>query len=189
MDDTEAQTPEPEASPEGEETASEEADSEQDLRDALVQQQDALARARADLENTQKRHERERAVDRLYRVEPLARELLDLRDTLEDSWQAMKQQTDEVPDSLRKGQELLLRQLEQIFEKFAITVIDPENEVFDPQHHEAMTTQPSEDVAPGHVIEVVRRGYCLHDRLLRPAQVVVAAEAAKPDAPEDEDSS
>ncbi len=188
MHDTEAQTPELEDSAADEETRDEGTAVEPDRQAELLLQQDALARALAELENAQKRHTREREADQRYRVEPLARELLGFRDTLEDACRAMEQQGDDVPKALREGQTLLLRQLEQIFEKFGIDAIGPKGDAFDPKLHEAMTTLPSEEVAPGHVIEVVRRGYILHDRLLRPAQVVVASEAQPPETPESEDS-
>jgi len=184
MDDTEQLNPEPEDAPEEEESEveagdapeSEVEDPEQQLREELQRHQDALARAHAELENMRKRHVRDQEAASRYRSEPLARELLGLRDAMDDACRAMDEQDAAVPESLREGLTLMMRQLDQIFEKFSVTVIDPVGESFDPQRHEAMTVIPSEEASPGQVLEVLRKGYGLHDRLLRPAQVVVAAE-------------
>jgi molecular chaperone GrpE len=61
-------------------------------------------------------------------------------------------------------------------ERFGVKELDPEGEPFDPQLHEAMTTQPSSDMQPGSVLSVFQKGYTLNGRLLRPARVVVVAE-------------
>jgi molecular chaperone GrpE len=64
-----------------------------------------------------------------------------------------------------------------VLERFGITEIDPEGEPFDPELHEAMTMQPSEDAEPGSVLTVIQKGYVLNGRLLRPARVIVVAES------------
>ena len=63
-------------------------------------------------------------------------------------------------------------------QQFGVEEVDPHGEPFDPELHEAMTTQPSADAEPGTVLTVFQKGYTLNGRLLRPARVVVAAEAA-----------
>ena len=145
------------------------------LREEVQQLQDALARTQAELVNQQKRHERERETASRYRVEPLARELLEILDALEEAQGAMTRE-EGTPEAVREGQALILRHMAQILDRFSIEVIDPEGKDFDPQVHEAVATQPVADVAPGSVAEVFRKGYRMHDRLLRPARVVVAAE-------------
>ena len=147
------------------------------LREEVQQLQDALARTQAELVNLQKRHEREREAAARYRVEPLARELLEILDAMEEAQGAMTRD-EGVPDAVREGQALTLRHMANIFDKFSIEVIDPSGETFDPQLHEAVAMQPAGEFAPGSVMEVFRKGYRLQDRLLRPARVVVAAEAA-----------
>ena len=62
-------------------------------------------------------------------------------------------------------------------ERFGVSEVDPEGEPFDPEFHEAISTQPSADAEPGSVLTVVQKGYALNGRLLRPASVIVAAEA------------
>ena len=141
------------------------------LRAALARSEDALLRARAELQNAQRRHAREREAAARYRVEPLARELLDVADALDEAAAAR----DAEPAALREGQELIRRRLAGILEQFGVAALDPAGEAFDPQLHEALAAQPDAAAAPGTVLEVLRRGYRLHDRLLRPARVVVAA--------------
>ncbi|MDE0301796.1 MAG: nucleotide exchange factor GrpE [Gammaproteobacteria bacterium] len=145
------------------------------LREEVQQLQDALARTQAELVNLQKRHEREREASARYRVEPLARELLEILDAMEEAQAAMTRD-EGVPEAVREGQALTLRHMVNIFDKFSIEVIDPSGEIFDPNLHEAVAMQPTGEFAPGSVMEVFRKGYRLQDRLLRPARVVVASE-------------
>ena len=152
------------------------------LREETRQLQDGLARAQAELVNLQKRHEREREAAARYRVEPLARELLEILDAMEEAQDAMAQD-ENVSEAVREGQALTLRHMAQILDRFSIEVIDPKGENFDPQVHEAVAMQPAGESAPGSVLEVFRKGYRMHDRLLRPARVVVAAEPA-PEGPD-----
>ena len=148
------------------------------LEAELAQCRDSLARAQAELANVLKRHEREREAARLYRVEPLARSLLELADAMEEAQQAMAQE-ENVSEALREGQALTLRSLMRAFEQYAIEAIDPAGEPFDPNLHEAVAAQPTAAVPPGRVLEVLRKGYRLHERLLRPARVVVSAAEAE----------
>ena len=145
------------------------------LREEVQDLQDGLARAQAELVNLQKRHERERETAARYRVEPLARELLEILDAMEETQNAMTQE-ESVPDAVSEGQALTLRNMMQVFDRFSVETIDPKGKVFDPQLHEAVAMQPSEEFPPGSVMEVFRKGYQMHDRLLRPARVVVASE-------------
>lgn len=185
MTATKSKKPSPKKTAEPEEPKSEEAppdrpeeESEVErLHEEVQQLQDALARTQAELVNLQKRHEREREAAARYRVEPLARELLDILDAMEEAQGAITQD-ESIPEAVREGQALTLRHLLKIFERFSIEIIDPKGEIFDPQLHEAVAVQPAGEVAPGSVMEVFRKGYRLQDRLLRPARVVVAAEAA-----------
>lgn len=160
------------------------------LREEVQQLQDGLARAQAELVNLQKRHEREREAAARYRVEPLARELLEVLDAMEEARDAMARD-ESIPEAVREGQALTLRHMVQILDRFSIEVIDPKGEAFDPQLHEAVAMQPSGELAPGSVMEVFRKGYRMHDRLLRPARVVVAAEpvSEKPDGGDEEGDS
>ena len=97
-----------------------------------------------------------------------------MRDTLEMGLAAADGASIE---SLIEGKEATLKMLTTVLQQFGIEEVDPEGEPFDPELHEAISMQPSESVEPGSVVTVVQKGYTLNGRLLRPAMVIVAAEA------------
>jgi molecular chaperone GrpE len=131
-----------------------------------------LLRLRADMENLRKRTERELEGAHKYALERFALELLKVRDSLELGLAA----TDSAAaDHLREGTELTLKQLTTVLEKFGIRQVAPEGEKFNPELHQAMSTQPTSELEPGHVMTVYQKGYTLNDRLLRPALVLVSA--------------
>ena len=134
-------------------------------------------RAAAEVENTRKRAARDVENAHKFALERFASELLAVRDSLE---MGLSMDPDADAASLREGSEATLRQLTAVMERFGVEELDPHGEPFDPDKHEAMTMQPSEDTEPGSVLSVYQKGYALNGRLLRPARVVVAA------APEDE---
>ena len=79
--------------------------------------------------------------------------------------------------SVREGLELTLKMLCSALEKFGLEEVDPQGQPFDPEFHQAMSTQPSTEVEPDHVLLVYQKGYVLQGRLVRPAMVVVAKAA------------
>jgi molecular chaperone GrpE len=131
-------------------------------------------RAAAELENVRKRAARDVENAHKFALERFANELLAVRDSLEMGLAAAQ---DADADTLLQGKEATLKQLVAIMERFGVEELDPQGEPFDPALHEAMTMQPSADVEPGSVVTVFQKGYALNGRLLRPARVVVAAEA------------
>ncbi|MEX0372537.1 nucleotide exchange factor GrpE [Spiribacter roseus] len=130
-------------------------------------------RARAEMENLRRRAEKDVAAARQQSLEKLAGELLAVKDSLEMGLQAAR---DENADAARlaEGSELTLRMFDQALEKFNIEAINPQGERFDPERHEAMTAQETDEQAPNTVVSVIQKGYRLGDRLLRPARVIVA---------------
>jgi len=136
---------------------------------------DRYLRAAAEVENVRKRASRDVEHARKFAIENFGRELLAVKDSLEmgiahgDSADAA---------SLLEGSEATLKLLSGTLDRFGVIEVDPEGEPFDPELHEAMTMQPSDDVEPGSVLTVIQKGYTLNGRLLRPARVVVAAEPA-----------
>ena len=78
------------------------------------------------------------------------------------------------PEKLKDGVELTLQMLTAAMEKSAITEVDPENERFNPDFHQAMSMQERDDVEPNTVVTVVQKGYLLNGRLIRPAMVIVS---------------
>lgn len=134
---------------------------------------DAQLRAVADTENLRRRLERDAANTLKYAAEKILSDLLAVADSLELGLKAA-----ELPDAqvsaLREGMALTHRQLMASLEKNGVKQLDPKGEPFNPDAHQAMTMIESMDVAPNHVLEVMQKGYKLHERLLRPAMVVVA---------------
>jgi molecular chaperone GrpE len=173
-----------EASAAAEEQAAEEAgasatESDQDaalteLKAKVDENWQKYLRAAAELENVRKRAARDVENAHKFALERFAAELLAVRDSLEMGLAAGEEADVE---SLRQGKEAILKQLVTIMDRFGVEELDPQGEPFDPSLHEAMTMQPSTDVEPGSVLSVFQKGYALNGRLLRPARVVVAAEA------------
>jgi molecular chaperone GrpE len=97
--------------------------------------------------------------------------LLAVKDGLEMALDASENASVE---SLLEGSQATLKLLGSTMERFGIQVVDPQGEPFDPELHEAISVQASEELEPGSVVTVVQKGYTLNGRLLRPALVVVA---------------
>ena len=152
------------------------------LRAQIDDNWDKYLRTAAELENVRKRAARDVENARKYALERFCTELLEVRDSLEMGLAAAD---DADERSLREGTEATFKQLTATMERFGVVEVDPEGEPFDPEHHEAMTMQPSTEVEPGSVLTVIQKGYLLNGRLLRPARVIVAAEppAAEKDGP------
>ena len=138
---------------------------------------DRYLRLAAELDNVRKRSSRELENARRYGLERLAQALLPVRDSLE-AGVAAADNADAA--ALREGKRATLRLLDAALEQSGIEELDPEGEPFDPERHEAMTMQPSETAEPDTVLTVVQKGYSIHERLLRPARVIVA-KAPNPD--------
>ena len=100
------------------------------------------------------------------------KDLLQVRDSLELGLEVDPESL--TVDSLKEGQELTLKMLGKVMADHHLEVIDPLGQPFDPEFHQAMTMLPSEEVDENTVIEVLQKGFRLHDRLIRPAMVVVS---------------
>lgn len=136
---------------------------------------DKFLRAKAEAENVQRRAQVEIANARKYGIERFAAELLAVRDSLELARTVDIQQENQTAlEQMHEGLDLTLKLMDSAFQKFSLTVIDPRGEKFDPEKHQAMSMVESDEIAPGYVVQVVQKGYLLHDRLLRPAMVLVA---------------
>lgn len=137
---------------------------------------DRYLRAAAETENVRKRASRDVEHARKYALEAFSKEMLAVRDSFELGLEAADSAD---VDSLVEGNKATLKLLTTALERFGILELDPLGEPFDPEMHEAISLQPSDDAEPGSVLVVVQKGYSLNGRLLRPAMVVVAAEAAE----------
>ena len=120
---------------------------------------------------------------RKFALERFVNELLPVRDSLELGLGAAREDG-AAADKLLEGMELTLKLLSDAMAKFNVEQVDPQGQPFNPELHQAMSTQPRDDVPPGTVIMVMQKGYTLNGRLLRPARVIVAAEP--PEAAADE---
>lgn len=130
-------------------------------------------RALAEADNQRKRFEREMEKIRAYALEDFAKELMQVWDSLELGQQAAMQEGVAV-ETLREGTQMTLKLLVDTMEKFGVSQLNPEGEVFNPEFHQAMAMQPREGAAPNTVVQVMQKGYLLNGRLLRPAMVIVA---------------
>jgi len=143
------------------------------LTEAEKAAQEARVRAAAEFDNVRKRLEREAETSKKYGAERLLGELLGVSDSLELGLKA-SQAPDASAKSISEGLVLTHKQLHAFFDKHGVKVVDPAGQPFNPELHEAVSAVESADVAPNHVLSVMQKGYRLHERLLRPAMVVVA---------------
>jgi molecular chaperone GrpE len=132
-----------------------------------------LQRTRADFENYEKRVLRDHAQDRRYMHGGLAKDLLPVIDNLDRAMQAAKQAGEQGP--LVQGVSMVQGQLLDALKRHGVTVIEAVGQLFDPGKHEAVMQQPAPGKAAGSVLQVVENGFVIHDRVLRPAKVIVAA--------------
>ncbi|MBK9606250.1 MAG: nucleotide exchange factor GrpE [Betaproteobacteria bacterium] len=142
------------------------------LQSALAESsqiKDALLRALADSENMRKHAQADVASAHKYAIEGFANNLLPVKDTLE---MALADQASSI-EQIKLGVELTLKNLAAAFDKAKIVEINPLNQKFDPNRHQAVTQLESE-LPANTVVQVFQKGYLLQDRVLRPAMVAVA---------------
>jgi molecular chaperone GrpE len=164
-----------EAGPRTEAAAGEEGDEVAKLRREIADLRDRSMRTLADFDNFRKRSERERQELRRYAlVEPM-RELLAVADNLDLALSA-----EGSADDLKRGVEMIQRQMLELLRRFGVTEVAALDTPFDPTLHEAVSREERADVKAPTVVAELRRGYRIHDRLLRPAMVKVAV---PPEAP------
>lgn len=143
----------------------------EDARGKADEHWDQCLRLQAEIDNLRKRAERDLANAHKFALEKFAAELLPVRDSLEMGLAAFET---ENTDRHKQGIELTLQLLTTVLGKFNITEVNPQNQPFDPEFHQAMSMQEREDVAPNTVVTVVQKGYLLNERLIRPAMVIVS---------------
>lgn len=139
----------------------------------IESQKDSVLRAKADGENARRRAEQEVSKARKFALEKFAGDLLSVADNLERATLAADPEN-EALRPLLEGIELTQKSFFATLEKFNIVVVDPQGEIFNPEHHQAMSMQESDEVAPNTVIAVMQKGYLINERLLRPAMVMVS---------------
>ena len=133
-----------------------------------------LLRTTADLENFKKRAAREKQEAIKYANESLLEKLVPVLEHLDMALAAAQTAGPETGQSLQAGVSMICQQLKQVLAETGLEELDALGKVFDPHLHEAISQQETPDVPEGQVIQQLRKGYKLRDRLLRPASVVVA---------------
>lgn len=149
---------------------------EKTLADAKVEvaaQKDSAVRAIAEMENIRRRSAIDVEKARKFALEKFVNELLPVIDNMERAI-SVTSTDDEATKSIIEGVELTLKTLLNAVEKFGVKAVDPQGEAFNPEHHQAIGMQPSEEFDSNTVMTVMQKGYMLNDRLLRPAMVMVA---------------
>ncbi|MDW6092243.1 nucleotide exchange factor GrpE [Vibrio rhizosphaerae] len=139
----------------------------------VKEQQDAVLRAQAEVENIRRRSEQEIDKARKFALSRFAEELLPVIDNLERAIQAADAEN-EVIKPLLEGVELTHKTFIGTIEKFGLKEINPEGETFNPELHQAMSIQESPDHESNTVMFVMQKGYELNGRVVRPAMVMVA---------------
>ncbi|MEX1042151.1 MAG: nucleotide exchange factor GrpE [Pirellulaceae bacterium] len=147
------------------------------LKKQLADAEKRVLIAHADLDNYRKRARREREDDLKYAAVPLLIELLPVIDNLQRAIQAVPES--EQSSGIVQGVKMVEKQLHDAISRRGVEVIQAEGQPFDPNHHEAILQQPSADAPPGTVLQQTQVGYRLHDRVIRPSQVIVSSAPAE----------
>jgi molecular chaperone GrpE len=136
---------------------------------------EALLRKAADFDNLKRRAEKDKAE---YFLFALAEAFADILSVVDNFERALQHRGDATGDEFHAGIDMIARQLTDTLKKYGVAEVPAHELPFDPNVHEAVVREESETAAPGTVLEVLQKGYLLHDRLLRPARVKVAASPA-----------
>lgn len=155
-----------------------EAESIEALQAQLAEANDRTLRTQAELENFRKRSRRDLEEQRQYANLPLVADLLPAFDNLDRAVEAAEK--DENSTGLLEGVRMVAMQIQSILEQHQCRRVASVGSPFDPNVHEALAQEPSDEIAAGHVTRELRVGYQLHDRVIRPSQVMVSTGAAAP---------
>ncbi|MCB0354189.1 MAG: nucleotide exchange factor GrpE [Bdellovibrionales bacterium] len=149
---------------------------EQELRSEVEEFRTKYLRSLADFENFKKRTQKERSDLLKYQGEKILLDFVEVLDNLE----LALSHSDADPATLREGVDLIYKQFEKVFEKWEVRSKPGVGAPFDPNHQNALSRLPSQEHDPGTVVNELKKTYFYKDRLLRPGEVVVAAEASAP---------
>lgn len=128
----------------------------------------------AEMDNMKKRFEREKQNLLKYGNEKLLNGLVEVVDNFDRTLQALEKEDDKKILNIVEGINMVKGQMTEVLKKNGLEEVEAEGKIFDPNYHEAMAQQPSEDKEDQEVVSVFQKGYVLNGRLLRPAKVVVA---------------
>jgi molecular chaperone GrpE len=162
-----------EASAPGVQAASSDQDEDESLQADLDRFRDLALRSQADFENYKKRAAREKEEAVKYANSALLERLMPVVDNFELGLEAARGEGETSP--VFSGMSMVLKQLMDFLTEQGLQPIDAAGQKFDPNLHEAIAHEPSDQIAEGIVIRQTRRGYRMKDRLLRPSSVVVSS--------------
>jgi len=138
-----------------------------------TESQDKLIRAQADFENMRKRLEREKQDFLKYANEGIILELLNILDDLERIINLAENKHENL-DAFLKGVEMILAHIYDLLKEYGVKPIEAEGKIFDPQYHEALIQVENKDLAEHTIVEVLQKGYLMHERVIRTAKVKVS---------------
>ena len=158
----------------------------EDLREERDELNDRLLRKAAEFENFRRRMDREKKRRREAGKVTVLESMLEVLDDFERSLEAANdledaEDAEAAYESLKGGVEMVFRKFQDQLQSLGVEPIDAEGEPFDEQLHEAMMRQPSDEAEPGTVLQEIRTGYTMDDRVIRHSRVVVAAEPSAAD--------
>ena len=148
-----------------------------EVKEQLALEKDRVLRLSAEFENYKKRKQRETDEFKKFANETIFRQLLTVVDNLERAISFTQENSNE--GGLLEGVKLTYKEILKLFETFNVKPVEAENQPFDPNFHQAVTQEETDDFPENTVSEVLQKGYLLHDRLLRPAMVVVSKRVEK----------
>ena len=148
-----------------------------ELKEQLASEKDRVLRLSAEFENYKKRKQRESDEFKKFANETVFRQLLTVVDNLERAIFSTKENSDE--EGLLEGIKLTYKEILKLFETYNVKPIEAENQPFDPNFHQAVTQIETDDFPDNTVTTALQKGYLLHDRLIRPAMVVVSKRVNK----------
>ena len=149
----------------------------QELKDQAAAEKDRALRLSAEFENYKKRSQREINDFKKFANESIFRQLLSVVDNLERAISAAQENSEE--SALFEGVKLTHKDIIKLFETFNVKPVRAENELFDPNFHQAVTQEENDEFPDNTITTVLQKGYLLQDRLIRPAMVVVSKKAKK----------
>ncbi|MFQ1942260.1 nucleotide exchange factor GrpE [Aeromonas veronii] len=138
-----------------------------------AEERERALRTAAEMENLRRRTELDVEKAHKFALEKFANELLPVLDNLERAIELADKENEALKPMI-EGVELTLKSMQSGVAKFGLVALDPINQPFDPNAHQAMSMIPSADVAPNTVIAVMQKGYDLNGRVIRPAMVMIA---------------
>lgn len=148
-------------------------DESRDVEKELAAEKDRALRLQAEMQNLRNRTSRELSDERRYGAMPVLKDLLPVVDNIDRAIEAAEKQDESA--GLLEGFKLVRQQLVNVLQQHKCEPIEALGEVFDPQVHEAILKQPSEEYPADHVMMVTQQGYQLHERVVRPSQVIVSS--------------